>query len=97
MRETTEENDAEQAEHFQNALFLLPIDVLRGRLQILGVVPIRNEGGATRCNGDEGRNTAHRTAHVTDGAVIHTILPGMSLRAFPPHDLSRRVKYLLRR
>ena len=30
MRETTEENDAEQAEHFQNALFLLPIDVLSG-------------------------------------------------------------------
>ena len=70
---------------------------LRGRLQILGVVPVRNQGWAPRCNGDEGRNAAHRTAHVTDGAVIHTILPGMSLLAFPPHDLSRRVKYLLRR
>ena len=34
---------------------------------------------------------------MTDGAVIHTILPGMSLLAFPPHSLSRRVKYLLRR
>lgn len=67
------------------------------RLQILGVVPVRNEGGATRCNGDEGRNAAHWTAHVTDGAVIYTILPGMSLRAFPPHNLSRRVEDFLRR
>ena len=70
---------------------------LRGRLQILGVVPVRNKGGAARCNGDEGRNAAHRTAHVADGAVIHTIHPGMSLRAFPPHYLSRCVKDVLRR